>query len=132
MCFLNISLGVNNQVRHVLAPQNTAHVIGQATPPLYFNCSIELESNFDLFIWYKLERTAHGRQRAGIGSASKGGVFEISAALEDEYDVEGTNLIVTDANTDDAGTYLCGNAFNKTEKYAEAIIFGKFVIVGFI
>ena len=121
--FLNT--GVNSQSRHLVAPQNTVHVIGQATPPLYFNCSIELVGSLDFLIWHK-SKTRHSTDRVSIGRARKGEAFELSTAVEGEYDAERTNLIVTNANFDDAGSYLCENVFNpKTEKYAEAIIFGK-------
>ena len=123
-CFLTV--GVHSQSRHVLAPQNTVHVIGQATPPLYFNCSIELASAVDSLIWNKLT-TQNTEDR--IATERFSGPLMVQDGFDSEYDVEGNSLIVKDADLDDAGTYRCrNNIAPRVENTAEAIIFGMFIV----
>ena len=123
-CFLTV--GVHSQARHVLAPQNTAHVIGQATPPLYFNCSIEFTSSADDFLWAVLANRPPGGVGVAVGDAN--GPVMVIQTFQSKYDVEGTNLIVKNADFDDAGAYLCETSLApQTEKTAEAIIFGKLI-----
>ena len=123
-CFLTV--GVHSQSRHVLAPQNTAHVIGQATPPLYFNCSIEFTSYEDDFLWDVLANRPPGGVAVAVGDANA--PVMLIPAFQNEYDVEGTNLIVKNADFNDAGAYLCRNANHpETLRTAQAIVFGKLI-----
>ena len=126
MCiYFFLNAGVHGQARHVLAPQNTIHVIGQATPPLYFNCSIEFAIPSDALRWTEyITEPVHGRTLAvGVENAPPSQSF-----VESDYDVEGNNLIVLDANFDDAGTYQCTTAVASTaQRRVEAVILSKFV-----
>ena len=127
MCiYFFLNAGVHGQARHVLAPQNTVHVIdSQATPPLYFNCSIEFTIPSDALRWTEyITEPVHGRTLAvGVENAPPSQSF-----VESDYDVEGNNLIVLDANFDDAGTYECTSIVSPpTVKQAQAIILGKFM-----
>ena len=111
----------------MLAPQNTVHVIGQATPPLYFNCSIEFATP-DTFTWLVFAN----RPPAGVTVAwnTHDGPTVVRPPFRSEYDVEGDNLIVKDADFDDAGAYRCESTSNPiTEKTAEAIVLGEFIIL---
>ena len=109
-----------------LAPQNVVHVIGsQATPPLYFNCSIELASAVDSLIWNKLT-TQNTEDR--IATERFSGPLMVQDGFDSEYDVEGNSLIVKDADLDDAGTYRCrNNIAPRVESTAEAIILCMFI-----
>ena len=109
-----------------LAPQNVVHVTGgQATPPLYFNCSIELASAVDSLIWNKLT-TQNTEDR--IATERFSGPLMVQDGFDSEYDVEGNSLIVKDADLDDAGTYRCrNNIAPRVEHTAEAIVFGMFI-----
>ena len=109
-----------------LAPQNTVHVIGsQATPPLYFNCSIELASAVDSLIWNKITTQ---NTEDHIATERFSGPLMVQDGFESEYDVDGNSLIVEDADLDDAGTYRCrNNIAPRVENTAEAIILGMFI-----
>ena len=113
-----------------LAPQNVVHVTGgQATPPLYFNCSIELASAVDLLIWNKLT-TQNNDDR--IATERFSGTLIVQDGFESEYDADGNSLIVKDADLDDAGTYRCrNNIAPRVENTAEATIFGMFIVRAF-
>ena len=121
--FYLLNLGVNSQARIGLAPQNTVHVIGQATP-LYFNCSIENLLAHDSFTWNKY-KTLNNIDFATITAQQLNQPHTV--IFPNEYDVEGTNLIVKDADFDDAGRYLCRNALSPFTAHitVEAIILGK-------
>ena len=112
----------------LVEPQNTAHVIGQATP-LFFNCSIDnIQLAADLFIWYEfITNTVIGRY---IASSLPGSTTPVQVVdgLESEYDSERSNLIVKDANFDDAGTYQCTTGLSsRAQRRVEAVILSKFV-----
>ena len=112
---------------HLLAPHHTVHVIGQATPPLYFNCSIELDGSLDALYWFKYD-TLNDIDLFGIAVERYNQPIQLVPGLESEYDVERSNLIVKDADFDDAGTYHCRNQLPPlSRKYADAIVLGKFV-----
>ena len=119
-------VGDGSQALTALAPQNTVHVIGsQATPPLHFNCSIELASAVDSLIWNKIT-TQNADDQIATGRFS--GPLMVQDGFESEYDVDGNSLIVEDADLDDAGTYRCrNNIAPRVENTAEAIILGMFI-----
>ena len=132
-----LPVGVNSQTRHLLAPQNTVHLIGQATPPLYFNCSIEFEDTINGFLWIEyITRPLHsGGTTVALANVVRPAPPEGDPAVvvlqefKDEYEVERQNLIVIDANFDDAGTYGCRSNIQQTltDRRAEAIVLGKFI-----
>ena len=108
----------------MLAPENTVHVIGQATPPLYFNCSIEFKSLSDGIIWD--ECITDPTLCRAVATGPLNNPPKVEAGLENEYATEGNSLIVKDANFDDAGRYVCRNFIIPPKaKQAQAIIFGK-------
>ena len=112
----------------VVEPQNTVHVIGQATP-LFFNCSIgNLVRDGDLFAWYEyITDTVYGRIIANDFNTKP--AVQLLDGLESEYGVERSNLIVKDANLDDAGTYGCTSTFApQTKRRVEAVVLSKFIL----
>ena len=114
-----------------LEPQNVVHVTGsQATPLLYFNCSIELASAVDSLIWNKL--TTQTTEDKNIATTRFSGPLIVQDGFESEYDADGNSLIVKDADLDDAGTYRCRNNISpRVENTAEATIFGMFIVRAF-
>ena len=105
----------------LVEPQNTHHVLGQATP-LYFNCSIQLEAPGDELIWSEFVTSSAG-QTVATGSIG------VRPEFANKYDTERTNLIVKNADMSDAGTYACRNTFGASPmvRRTEAIILGKFI-----
>ena len=118
-----------------ISPQNAVHVIGQATPPLYFNCSFLFVHFAKTFTWnVRIIRHTTARTIAlgqDLTNNNNVGYFPLLIAeeFENKYDIERHNLIVKDVDFGDAGTYYCRDHYgDHTDKIAEAIILGKFAL----
>ena len=108
-----------------ISPQNAVHLIGQVTP-LYFNCSFENLNDADGYAWNRYN-TLNNLEFFTITSKLRLSRPHL-AIFPNEHDVEGSNLIVKDADFDDAGRYFCRNLLSPHyRKDAEAIVLGKFV-----
>ena len=111
-----------------ISPQNAVHLIGQVTP-LYFNCSFVFASDVRLFHWHAHVIRYTARTQIAYGGAITFGdvTVNVLGGRENIYDIEGYNLIVKNANFGDAGAYRCQNQEDRINRWAEAIILGKFV-----
>ena len=108
-----------------MAHENTHHVIGQATP-LRFNASMRIIWSAETWQW---DVSTVALPLAGIGIT---GNAPLPAHVND-YEFDGSNLTVTNADFGDAGKYIFQSSAldrngRRVQWTAYAVIIGKFIL----
>ena len=109
----------------LVAHENTHHVIGQSTP-LRFNASMRII--FSALQWQWLVSTVALPQKTTIAVAGSAP----GHAYVNDYEFDGSNFTVTNAEFGDAGKYIfqssASDSVQKVRWTAYAVIIGKFIL----